>query len=328
MLVRTIAEVRKYLPVNISDDFTNISPFIKQSERDFVIPLIGKELYDAMENDYDDMSEAEIAVQPFIQEAITLYAYYLAIPHIQVEVGDAGIRVSKTDTKTAAFQYMVNDLQSSILRQAMSAADAMLEFLDENQDNYDEWVSSSAFTEFKSYFIPNSKKFTELYSAMGNSRLNFLRVKSQMKKVEEMVIQSELSTAYYLQLKTTLADGSITNADKIIVDFVQKVVANLTIAKAIDELAVQIDEQGVFKFDSTGSRLTINPKTPSSDDTLDELEASAQEDGLAYLKMLKDYLFANIGNYPTYAGSTAYNAVTTDTSFANDADKNKYFGAL
>jgi len=46
-------EIRQFIPVSVSTDFDSLSPHIANAERDYLIPVIGQDTYDALQAFYD-----------------------------------------------------------------------------------------------------------------------------------------------------------------------------------------------------------------------------------------------------------------------------------
>lgn len=329
-LIKTIEEIKEHLPVSIDMDFNNILPFIKVAERDYIIRIISKTQYDDLSAAYNvttpTLTPAQTALLGRLQEAITAYAFYLWIPSGQLQIDDSGIRIATTDTIKTAFQWQIDELQKSVLKQAYSAMDDLLSFMEDNIADYTLWQASDAYTEFKDCFIQTTQRFTELYSALGNSRMNFLAIRSSMKKIEEFMILPNISQAYYDELKAQIKANTLTPANLKVIPFIQKAVASLTISRAIAEISASIEPNGIFMFSSLRSSIITNQKEPAVPYVLSKIEKSAKEDGMAYFEMLRQFLFDNISDYGTYAASSAYNSVTTDDTFQNDKNNTYFFG--
>jgi hypothetical protein len=328
-LFKTIDDIKVFCPMIGSSDFGNFAPFIDQAERDFIIPYIGKDQYEALVSAYNEdgsgeMDDTDLALLLKVQAAVAFYMEYLWIPSGQVSIGDNGIRVAYTETQKPAFAWQIKDLRREVIRQAGSAMDSLLEFLEENKDDYDLWTESDVCPEYNDTFVRSAKEFTKFYSPLGNSRLNFLAIRPALKRVEEFIIQSELGPDFYEELKEQFKDDDVSEENEPIIEFIQKAVVQLTMARAFTDVSVSLDERGVLMFNSTHSTDVVDGKEPSKDSYLSKMEAACDKDGRAYIQLLKNYLKANIGDYPTYAQSDSYDSSTTDTTLKNSPDSNLY----
>lgn len=329
-LFKTTAEIQLFIPVVGTTDFATMLPFINQAERDFIIPYVSQTEYDALSAAYNAAVPALTPVQTQllarIQAALSQYFFYLWIPTAQLSIGDNGIRIATTDSLKTAFQWQIDALQVSVLKAAGSAMEDLLSYMEANKASYALWVASASYTVFKECFITTTAKFTELFSPIGNSRLNFLMLRSSMKKAQEFGIQSLIGSAYYTELQTQHKANTLTPANLLVVDLIQKALAPLTMVRAISEFSISIDERGILNFNNTGSSQVLNQKQPAKDSMIFKLENRAIDDAKAYMQMIKDFLQANIVNYATYAASDSYNSETTDGTFENDSN-NLFFYA-
>ncbi len=329
LLFKTIEEVQEFWPTLSTTEFVNIKPFIVQATRDFIIPAIGKEQYDDLNEWYNeespDESEANELLLEKVQATLAMYANYYWIDPGQLQIGDSGIRIATTDTLKTAFQWQIEALKTSVIKQAGSAMDDLLEFMETNKDDYELWAASTAYTQFKDCFITSAAKFTEIYSALGGSRLNFLAIRGQMKQVEEFMLQAELSPEFYAELRGQYLANDLSDENADLIPMIQKAVAHLTMSAAFTQLVVGISENGVLSFNTTANRIVTNNREPVKDARITKLELQAEKSGKAHMVTLKEFLKKNISYYPTYAESSAYDSTTTDTSFKNESDQGYVF---
>lgn len=322
-LVKDTADILQYLPVAESMSKEVFMPFIADAERQYLIPAIGKDLFNELDLHYNDenftLTEEEEDLLAKCQAVIAPYAFMLWIPSGQLLISDAGIRIANTETHKTAFQWQIDKLSSSLLKKAGSALDDLYNFLEENKADWDLWTESSVYTEFKDCFISTTEQFSKLYNLIGNSRRNFVAIKSCMLKVQEFTISAALGEDFYNELLEEHKDG-LSGANADLLPYIQKALAPLTMAKAYAELNVAIDERGVLMFDNLGSSLVSNPSGQPKPEYLSKLEKQAQEDGLAYLQKMKDFLKANISDYDTYAASDAYDSENNNPTFDRDSD--------
>lgn len=336
MLFKTTAEIKKFWPIIGTTKIESLLPFIETAERDYIIPFISQEQYDDLNEAYNSeeegsgssMSAEQTVLLYRVQSALAHYLFYLWIPTGQLQIGDNGIRIAVTDTLKTAFEWQIDGLKRSVLKAAGSAMDALLSYMEAHKADYSLWVASEAYTEFKDLFIPTTSLFTKLYAPLGNSRLNFLAIRSSMMMVQDFVIKAELGDDYYEELMAqhligdATEEGSgqdgLTPENKKIVGLIQKALAQLTMARAFMELSVTIDDRGIMNFNNAMNKLISNNEMPVMAAMISKLEKSCEADGKAYIQKMKEFLKKNIADYETYAASTAYDSGMTDSSFKTD----------
>lgn len=319
MLFNTVADIKPFWSVTLSDKFEKIKPWIAQAERDFIIPHISQEQYVALDTAFNalSMSAEQTALLAKVQSALALYTYHLAIPTLQLQISDSGIRIATNENLKTAFPWQIQALQESVVAQAGSAMESLLAFMEANKDDYPLWTDSNAYTLFKECFISSAKDFTRYYSALGDSRLSFLKLRSHMISVEERVLQKQLSTDFYDELKSQHASDSFTTENAKLLKYIKRAVANLTMANAMIGFSVTINEMGVLKFNNISNVNTKQGNSPAEQSLVKDLQNQALIDGRADMKELTDFLAKNINDYPTYATGGTYDDGTTDTTNEN-----------
>jgi len=331
MLLKTIQDVKEKVPVIGTMKFENFTPFIKQAERNYIKPYIGEALYNQIESAYQATTIAPPSTKLLdkCQEAIVMYMLYLWFPTGQISIGDNGVRISTTETLKTAFQWQIDDAKTSVLNAAGSAMDELVDYLMANRSEADfaPWLSSDAYARIKACMIDTTKRFTELYGPLGNLWTNFVAIRSQMIKTQELIILPAIGKPLYTQLLSEHKMNNMSPANTLVFERIQKALAPLTMERAITELSATIDKNGILIFNNSSSSQVLNSKEPAKDAMISKLEMSAANDGAAYLQALKDFLFENIADYPLYSNSTAYDSTTTNTAYQNEPDTNN-FGML
>lgn len=308
MLFKTTPEIQKFLPVVGTTDFATMSIFIAQAERDYIIPFISQQQYDDLNTAYqaNSMNTAQTALLAKIQPALAQYFFYLWIPSAQLSIGTNGIRIANTSTMKTAFQWQIDELANSVMKAAGSAMEALLAFMEANSGDYTYWLTSSAYVEFKECFITSAEEFTDYIPSLGGSRLNFLAIRAAMKKVQEFTINEILGDDYYNELQSQFEGDTLTNDNDIIITFIKKALAPLTMAKAVTELSVMIDERGILNFANTRNTDSKNLRTPAATEQITKLEEMCKGDGKAYLDKMMAFIYANIEDYATFKASSTW----------------------
>lgn len=327
MLFTTVDQIQLYLPVSTSFTFEQIKPFIKQAEDNFLIPCIGKDQYAALQTAFDGSpTQEDQSLIDKCQAAVASFAYMYWTPWGQVHISDAGIQIASTANMKTAFQWQIDDLEGSARMSGFFSLDALLEFLELNKSTYTIWAGSSSYTEFKDFFVNTTAVFNEIFPQLGGSRRNFLALKPVMKRVEDFKITPLLGADFMSELKTQHTSNALSDPNKKVINYAQKSIVYITIAEALTELSVFIDERGVLYFNNTGGSTTLKTKEPVQITVIDKIEARHRANGETYLSMLRSLILDNIADYPTYANSSTYDS--TDKTFEQNPDGADYYAAI
>ncbi len=310
MLFSTIEEIKKYLPATAAFDFPALLPFIVKAETDDIIPWLSQEQYDDINATYDsgngidDLSEQQLALLDKIRRPLANVAFLKYIPFGNVTIGKAGISVAENTTQKIASQWRIEDLKQACEDDYYKGIEAMLLFLEENIEDFDDWAQSSAYTVFKECFINTAKEFSDVFTINGSRRV-FLAVKPIMKRMEEKHILTVTGKGLFDALKEQILDADLTDVNKKLLPFIHSAVANFTMSRALLELPLAITGAGIqiVMRKAIGDN-SIETET-ASDTKLSALHSAAMRDAELSKKELTDFLYKYYTDYPLYQADTS-----------------------
>ncbi len=305
-----LEEIRHYLPVSSATSFSNISPFIQAAETQFILPLLGQDLYELTKRFYESEPGAvegvpEAAVPKYtlfvehIQSSLINLTYWSAFDFMNTLMNDAGFHRQESDTEKSLFKYQEESLKAGFKNNGFDGLDTMLAFLEANLADFPLFSRSVNFTERRSMIIPNTATFNRIFN-INNSRLVFLKVARFMTQTEDFEIQAALGTALYDRVKTEILKDTPDEKIVRLVPYLQKPIAHLSIAKASFQLGINVNDKGLF-FESQDSTMQNSTKlSPLSDQQYWLLARASEGAGLAYLDSLRGFLAFNASDYPEY----------------------------
>ncbi|UOX35313.1 hypothetical protein LXD69_07280 [Flavobacterium sediminilitoris] len=298
-LINTIEDLKKHIVVSASFDFKKVLPYTKRAERKYIISLIGREQYDSIIiHPYDEDSDAPInLVKLLIAEAAAHFSLLLALPVINLQITNHGLKTTENKDASPADWKDVRDLKRSLIETANEALDSAFEIMEENTADFSEWVASDHYTIFKEGIVRHTKTFNDLFN-IGNSRKTFLALKPYMTEVEERFILTMLGQCTLDFLKTSSTDSVVLRSQKLL----QMAVVSFTISKA----AVA----GTFSV--TQSSLVVSSeelpwernKMELDEAKLERLRKDRENSGNEYLKKLKKIIVDNPTIFVCYEDKT------------------------
>ncbi len=309
MIIKTTEEARKYLAVNAAFTFGSISPSIKRAEREYLIDVMGKELLGVLDTAYnaeDGLTDRLTALLPYAQAAAVNLGFMLYIPIGNIQISEKGIQVVTEENRKPAPLWAKEELQNTLKDSGFADLEALQMFLDENQNNYPEWVDSSAFDRVKELFVNTASAFSQIYP-IGNSWRTFVRLKPIMRNVEEDLFVSALGEEYFNELKEKFRDEDANSDDKKVLAKLNKAIVFYTVAEACRLLPVELSENGLSIKSYMGNGINKQEQAaPSSliSNLTDVTSKKAQE----YLEQMKSFMnsVASPSVLPTYYNSDAY----------------------
>jgi hypothetical protein len=285
-LIKDISAVQEFLAVDLSMKEKTIRPYIKPAEEQ-VIRLLGKDQYEELD-DYYNNSESEDAILdallPYVQRPIVNFAYFLGLSALNVSIGNSGIAVVLNANLTPASKQRTDDLKADLEKAAYDALESLLEYLEENLNDFPLWEASDAYVYQYEYLITSARKFDELLR-INRSRLTYLNWRPTMADVEFLELHPVVSKELCEELKEEIKINDVSEANLVVLPLLQKALAYLTACL--------------------------------------ELDGKYENRGRQYLMEAKRIMDTTPDNYPTYAASTAYvSTVTSYAKYENTEDSN------
>ena len=315
-----VEEVRKYISVNSSLTFDALIPYIESAEANYIKKILGNDQYLELcsyysepgvwgDNPANPKTEGTWLAKllPLVQKSLINLAFLNGYSILSINLGDSGAYRKETENQKALYQYQEENLKNTFRTEGFNTLDAILEFLEENIENFPVFSASDTYTVFKSKFINTTKAFNEFYN-INNSRLVFLHLQKYIDLVNDFAIIPVIGRPFFDELIFLLTSGAdLTGSQQSVIKFIQKIQAFLSISKGIASLGINITYNGAYFFSDASNSSNHIKKDPVTIDNLNLDMNNAEDTGKAYIDYLKDFLHENIDAFPTYAAFNAYN---------------------
>lgn len=135
--------LKAYSPIPINYNYEDIRPFISVAEEIWIIPIIGRALYDEL---IEQVSKNEITpenstllVKIYQLEAIAVL--YEALPFVKSHISEVGITNGKSDNSDSISSTDFANLKNHLLTQIEVLKKMLKQFLETNKDCYPSYVS-------------------------------------------------------------------------------------------------------------------------------------------------------------------------------------------
>lgn len=332
MFFKDTVDLKKYVSVNASMSITEMTIFLGDVDRTITKKHLGTSFFNEIQAAYNASISTPTATAPNAKQAALIellksatanFAIAKWIPSGQLSIDSSGIRIANTETYKTAFQWQIKELERSVNEVGFNALEEALDYLEANIDDFTTYKNSNEFKENNVLFLRSSVEMSKYYSAFNNSRFNYLKIRSIIRKTEDFEIKSILLPDLYADYKTKLQNGETLGANaKALVELAKPAIAHLSIARAINELSASINPDGFLVFESVGSN-NYDGKKQAGDSALTRVAYAAELDGQSYLKILKDYLETNKADYPLYTNDPKY-VLPADETEINDDTKSFY----
>lgn len=311
MLIKTNTEIKNFIPVSVAAEYDTLKPFITAAEADYIKTLLGASMYDELVEFYNsdnwplaEDAEAVLVAMGELLEKVQLalinLAYWVGFDELNSFISDNGFHRTESESMKGLYRYQEDSLRDSFKNKGFNALDSVLEYLEENIAHFEEFKASDNYTLLKNAIIPKTSVFDNIYF-IGGSRLVFLRLKRFMQICEDFDLLPVIGSKLMSEVKTEIVKNEPAPRITTLLPYLRKPLAFLTIATAIDELAVDISDKGLlFNKAATNSPSMRRDQLPDERITL--IARRARDNAQRYIDLLKDFLTANAEIYTEYSG--------------------------
>lgn len=303
--------------INSKYSDSQILTYVEQAELKYIIPAIGTALYNQINTAYaavaniDLLSSTNKKLLAAIQLPLAYYAILDALPIMNVNIGQSGIHETNTANTLQARQWVYQKFEDTISSNADIFMDKLLEFLENNADDYTAWKTSPEYTISKELFIFGTSEFQK-YINIFNSRRAFVSFRPFLIEAQEEHLKLLISDAYYQVLKTNFAQEILTTEDKAILFIAKQAIAYYGYANGLLQLCVQLSGTGLKILNQNDS---IIQRLAASNDQLSSLSSRYRKMSEQKFAELKKYIDQNVELYPVYKASDAYKAPQEDRNY-------------
>jgi hypothetical protein len=310
-IIRNKEDLLIYIEANANLKFEFFAPSVRTAERQYLLPVVGQAVYqkmgEAVASDNSDASQGLKDLLAVAQEAVANIAMALAVSRLAVSFDENGARRNDGTNVKSAFQYQEINLRESYVRAGFNAIDDLLGLL-ETSDIYPDWKTSTAFKDYKRYFLQSGVQFNDNFN-IRNARYTYLSVRYIMQRIEMFDLKPSMGAALYIKIKEQILAGTITPAyEQLLTDYIRPALALLTMSRAVFEKAVDVSDFGVT-INIIQDNSNSQQRQPAPLDKIKEVSNQLREDGSKYLSLMAEEIAANPDNYPDFVAPGAESAL-------------------
>lgn len=306
-------EFKQFISVSIATDFDNVAPHILNAERDYLIPVIGQDMFDELQRFYDGQlpgSGSGSGVPEELEELLLLaqsalihLAYWIGFDLLNVYISDGGFKRTESDTVKGLYKNQERNLKSYFRTNGFNGLDKVLQYLELHLKELPDFSDSPAFTLLKSAFIPTTDIFDKIVF-INKSRLTFLRMKPHMQLIEDIEIATILGPVTFEYVKVEMVKETPAQKVTALLPYLRKPIAYLASAMLMEESGADLKENGLYFTQTVVQSDNDTEHKPSDADRITLLVSRNRAFGKAFLDQLSAYLKANATDWPDITPST------------------------
>lgn len=299
-LIKTLAEIKAQVPVNMTSDFNVVKPFLRTAELAYVKRIIGADQFDALVALYPadgDPNQAEAIL--LCQKIIANMGYVYGLPVLSVNIGSSGITVTSNDQTKQAFEWQVSDLKDALIELAFRGIEELLELLESNPDDFADYAASPELAAQEDLLISSAADFTKLYE-IGASRLIYQSTAYIMRRIQDQNLVKIYGLDFVQALKSPdLAEPLL----DLLNTYIKRGLALHTVAKALIERVITL-ENGRVAFNFKGRAGNMNQSQPASSQQIADMSDQLITDGDIFLQDGLQHILDNPDLFPGFTVPT------------------------
>lgn len=289
MLFKTTQEVALLAGSGFQLNFPTLSPSLDAAELRYLIPAIGTALYQRINDAYQlptpawEAGEKDLLLR--MQKVVAPLAMALHIARVDVAITDSGVTRKEGTTDKTAYKYQLQNARAAFYEAGFVALESLVSFLEANAAAWPEWQDSPTRARYNELFIRSGSEFAQYYR-LRRPALDFMALAPVLQTAEKVYLRSAIG-AHSAQLKAKQLAGALSAAEKEICENLKSYLAYKTIATAIPQLQLKLDDSGLT-FSGFGDNTTDeNSKAiHGSIDAVKMLAGSTAELANEYLQMV------------------------------------------
>jgi hypothetical protein len=227
-------------------------PFVAMAERRYIIPAIGQALFKRLES--GTAGEGETApetaryaeLRELTEVALAWFTYLIAMPHMRVAAGDAGIVMNQPSRTTMAPKWAHIDVMKSAMAQAEIAIEYVLDLLSQTPDDYPVWRDDQ-FEKHHQLFHSSALELTKNLPVVAGRHLTYLALKPYLAHAEKDYVSRLTTPQVFDQLKEKWMDTDAVYSEKEgwVIGFIQNAIAPRALLLALPYLRIQLFGDGI-----------------------------------------------------------------------------------
>ncbi len=301
--------------VNSQKDWKSFVAFIKQATREYVIPLLGWDLYNDITDKIDGDAVPE-ALEDFVshlKDVVAYYTIYFALPKDQIVIANFGLNEAEGRDGSAVpvRQWVFNSTLWNIVQTADKMMDQLLEYMEANlslEENYlgNNWTDKDVYRNYRDPIFRLTSELS-LYININNSRRAYLRLIPHIKSAGLRFIIPTICQDQMYRLIEGIEDGDLTGDEKLLLEKIKPALANYALHIGIPHIRVVVDGSGISVTTITSqypiSGSIVSGKSAASDEVIHQLSERALSDAETARADLLQFLYGNSDTYPLWRDS-------------------------
>jgi hypothetical protein len=308
MFLETKSDLDQYVVVGNEFLLASLLPIKNDALRKYFEKYFPKALISEIEG-YKGDSDLEIKQQAFLlfENALAKLSMYEYLVHGQILISEGNISRLENENSKTAYKNQISEARELYFDTAMDIFESIINHLDAHSNGavFSTWPTSVLKLQLKRLLIKSASKFNEIERLHRENSTFFALISCQT-----TMIDLRLKAKFPATLIDELITGGVLSAEKTIFnDYIQKALANLTVAQAIEKNLAVLTSDGIRVIEKDKDTSSYLEKTPESS-SISSMMRTYNDIGKRYMDLANEYMYAN----PTAFGITGEKTTLTKTA--------------
>ena len=157
-------EIQEFLPFASNYDLERVIPLLEDTEKNFLVPLLGTDLHDRLTKDMETCSE-EIKM---CRKAVSNIMVYMNFTLLNTQILPGGFTRISGDNTSSLYKYQEEDLKKIFRRNGFDQLDVIVEYFVKNLEHFPEFKTSDYYISGQNEVIPDRFVFAKYYKAVSH----------------------------------------------------------------------------------------------------------------------------------------------------------------
>jgi hypothetical protein len=299
-----------YTGANRNMMWEELTPGIRQAVEKYIIPYIGRSMYNELADYYVDPPNTPIPAMDqavtLLQDCVAYYTAYHVLPERNAFLTSMGVtqNTPADGSGQPINQWGYKAKRWNALENGDMFLDTLMRWMEDNNGDgdFDTWTTAPEYTSKVSNFFKHTDDLDSFLN-MQRSRRSFISLVKYCRQVEEDVVKALLCDDLY----SAVLDDTPTAANALLIPMIRRAVANLGLAAAVPHHRIVIDGDGfrvVSQTDQFDDRR--NQTNNVHEGAINALAQRAEMEGRKAMAKLEAFLYTNKDDYPLWTASDCY----------------------
>ena len=157
-------EIQEFLPFASNYDLERVIPLLEDTEKNFLVPLLGTDLHDRLTKDMETCIE-EIKM---CRKAVSNIMVYMNFTLLNTQILPGGFTRISGDNTSSLYKYQEEDLKKIFRRNGFDQLDVIVEYFVKNLEHFPEFKTSDYYISGQNEVIPDRFVFAKYYKAVSH----------------------------------------------------------------------------------------------------------------------------------------------------------------